>query len=342
MTTITPSVGPVILLDRGPIRTRPETPVREEARDYANTMLEAHERIVGPTEVAEGADFEDFWEEAARSYAGLAGTAGDFLLLDEDEGLARHFTTGEKQSLEFEPSQNRWGSQAGTLHRRYGDDWINRNPQAAGTNKYWQFEAFREHCGRRIDIVPFDREEDCHVEMESVIESWPFDTAFLKFGTQKGYPLMSIPASMQGWRGSDMYLGTLSCTADILVQEEVPMRFEYRVFVVGGKVRTAAGNVERHTPLDNYLQNDFDDRMEFIRSASPVAREPELMERYLIAAEKIAADFAAEGMLDYSLDLAVVSDGRTDRVVVVEINCLTNSGLYACNPVRIVEGLMGR
>ena len=115
------------------------------------------------------------------------------------------------------------------------------------------------------------------------------------------------------------------------------MEYEYRFFVVNGEVVTGAGCVEEFTPLNNRAQ--FDDRMRQVRSeGGPVTSQPEILERYLSFAKQAASEFSAEGLLNtYSLDLATGSDGQT---LIIELNGLPNSGLYASDPHYVTRSLI--
>lgn len=312
--------------------------VPAEARDYANRILTDHESLTGPVEVSEFGDFEDFWEEAARSHALIAGSGGNFWVQDEKQKTLTHFTTGEV--IEHAPAvtDNRWGSQPGTAHYRYGIDWISRNPQASLVDSYWRLPGFLRNCGRKFEVLTMPRHSEEHEGLKELLEQWPFESAFIKLGSRKSVTPEKIAASMKGWYGSDISMATLTLRDDLLVQECVPMRFEYRMFVAGGEIRTGAGNVELHTPLDNPTQVQFDDKMESVRNASEVTSEPGLRDRYVEFGQRVATELAKEGALNYSLDVALNPD--TGEILVVELNSLTNSGLYACDPVRIVEGLL--
>lgn len=272
MTTKT-SRGPVIFCDVGQRNSRPLTPVPANAQAYADVMLANHETLTCATTPDEDADYEDFWEEVARSHALIEGTGGDFWIQDEKKGILTHFTTGEVIEHKASVEDNRWGSQPGTLHRRYGIDWINNNPQARAVDLYYNSPTFIKYCGR-----------------------------------------------------------------DLQVQEYIPMEFEYRMFVTNGVVRTGAGNVEYHTPLDNPERKQFFTQLERKRnSGEELSDEAELVSRYVKFGQAVADELATEGFLDYTLDVAVNAD--TGEVVVIEMNSLTNSGLYACDPVLILEGL---
>lgn len=111
----------------------------------------------------------------------------------------------------------------------------------------------------------------------------------------------------------------------VLVQELTDMRYEYRVFVVGGEPVCAAGCVEHCTPADN--EATFDPKMEDRRNDGRVIGRPETVEAYRQFAAEAARLIADEGYIrgSYVMDLATI-DGMP---CIIELNRMTNAGLYA-------------
>lgn len=120
-----------------------------------------------------------------------------------------------------------------------------------------------------------------------------------------------------------------------LIQEAIEPKYEYRMFIVGDKIVTGAGCVERFTPLDN--ENNFDCKMEEIRNKSEVSHCPDLLSRYKDFAEKFAKDYAKEvGVMNaYGLDLCI--DNKTGKIAIIEINPSINLGRYASNVTQWVK-----
>lgn len=132
----------------------------------------------------------------------------------------------------------------------------------------------------------------------------------------------------------------------LLVQEWVPMRFEYRIFVVGHQPLTGAGAVVEHTPLDN----DRDAFSPLVRErradrapdrGGPVTDRPDVVARLVGFARTVAGELAAEvpDMRDYVLDVAL---GADDQPLVIELNPMSNAGYFACRPDLIFGALASR
>lgn len=203
---------------------------------------------------------------------------------------------------------------------------------------YYNSPTFIKYCGRDLQVFKFDSQIEEYPGLKEALSVWPHERAMLKFGSRKAMPVEEFDGTYNGWCASDMFMLTLHSSADLLVQEYIPMEFEYRMFVTNGVVRTGAGNVEYHTPLDNPERKQFFTQLERKRnSGEELSDEAELVSRYVKFGQAVADELATEGFLDYTLDVAVNAD--TGEVVVIEMNSLTNSGLYACDPVRILEGL---
>lgn len=124
----------------------------------------------------------------------------------------------------------------------------------------------------------------------------------------------------------------------LFIQEAFEPRKEYRTIIVRDRVVTGAGCIESFTPLGN-RGTKFDNRMEDIRNQSQPAPEPDLLERYIEFAETFARRWADEhgDQMIYSLDLAV--DARTGNILPIEMNPMTNLGLYASNANSLVAAI---
>jgi hypothetical protein len=126
-----------------------------------------------------------------------------------------------------------------------------------------------------------------------------------------------------------------------MVQESVPMRFEYRVFVVGHVPVTGAGCVEERTPLDRDPAEAFDPTVREHRGApdEPACARPQVRDTLVSFARLVAAELHREvpAMRDYVLDVAL-DDG--DRPLVVELNARENAGFFACDPWTVVAALV--
>jgi hypothetical protein len=122
-----------------------------------------------------------------------------------------------------------------------------------------------------------------------------------------------------------------------LVQERVPMRFEYRVFVVDGVPVTGAGCVDVHTPDDN-TGVAFDPVMQTSSADRTLVVDPVRAEEYRRFVDQVASEVQVEepGLIMYVCDVATGPDGP----LVVEFNDLWNSGLYATDPSLVVAAML--
>lgn len=125
----------------------------------------------------------------------------------------------------------------------------------------------------------------------------------------------------------------------LLAQDVVHCGYEYRFFVVDGKLVTGAGCVELHTPLDN--REVFDPQMEPVRNRSDVGSFPDVRDRHLAFARQFVEEFAAEHgrHLDYCLDVALDDQGRS---FVIELNPPLNCGRYASDVGAWMDAIVAR
>jgi ATP-grasp domain, R2K clade family 3 len=123
----------------------------------------------------------------------------------------------------------------------------------------------------------------------------------------------------------------------LLLQDQVTMAFETRLFVVGGEVVAGAGCVENHTPLD---ANDpqVSDLLEAKRNRSPAMPHPLTRDTLVAFGRTVAAQAAAEGLTDFVLDVALGPNGP----LVVEFNPGHNAGLYATPVQPLVAAILRR
>lgn len=143
-----------------------------------------------------------------------------------------------------------------------------------------------------------------------------------------------------------------------VVQQFVPMRFEYRVFVAHGEPVTGAGCIEEHTPLDARGTDPFSTLLREHRGwrfteaeadllamedlgdglstepGSVIVDRPDVTARLVDCARRFARAARSRDELPsvYVVDVAL---GPDDEPLVIECNGVHNSGLYATRP-RIV------
>lgn len=123
----------------------------------------------------------------------------------------------------------------------------------------------------------------------------------------------------------------------LLIQENVDIQYEYRMFMVGDQPVCGAANIGLKTPIDN-MHTRFDPQMQKHRDDTTVKNvelRPELAERYREFATRAGRMFAHCGYGAYTLDLCLING----EVSIVELNGLMNSGLFALNMNDLTSAL---
>lgn len=160
---------------------------------------------------------------------------------------------------------------------------------------------------------------------------------FIKFMNQakwlpnlkiSGTNLDELEQQVQEWGGWAFVHADDDSNA-LLIQENVDVQYEYRMFMVGNQPVCGAGNIGLKTPIDN-MHTRFDPQMQKIRDDTTVKNvelRPDLAERYREFATRAGRMFAHCGYGAYTLDLCLIKG----EVSIVELNGLMNSGLFALN-----------
>lgn len=234
----------------------------------------------------------------------------------------------------------------GRLPAGLRDAWV--PPAERLADRYPVLAAFAVHAGR--DVVAVSHAERHSALVDAVYGRFAVGDEVVRVKIvarpKYGMYLVARPAVLSRdavrdalWAELGYALEHLCDLPDaFLVQQEVPMRYEYRLFVVAGRPVAGAGCVDRHTPL-NCRAAPFDDAVEEVRGNRRVRTVPGVVEGLVRFGTRVAAQVAAEEprLSEYTLDVAVGHDGRP---LVVEMNGLRNSGLYACDPAPVVAALI--
>lgn len=201
-----------------------------------------------------------------------------------------------------------------------------RYKQQKKINNYHETETFKGFCRRKFTVAPFTEEG-----IELAVKEIGAHSVLVKYaGAQKITSLFKLntesPVKEQimeeiGWEmvrvgGPDRR---------VIVQEEIQMLNEYRIFVIDGRPVTGAGCIDLYTPLEN--KTPFDPKMQKIRREGIPYSDQSLANLYMnLAACEICPSFEREGIKDYTLDLFQTSTGE---IGIVEINPAYNAGFYA-------------
>lgn len=219
---------------------------------------------------------------------------------------------------------------------------------------YYTLSAFRRNAGRRTALcaIPMD-EDECDNSVFDVVADWTRQAplaAMIKvvYSSKYGIVPANFPAKCTPRQALEVLFDALEFAVahleglpgTLLLQDRIPMQHEYRIAVIDGRPVAGAGCIERFTPLNNTGVR-FDPQTEEIRNNGRIQENPELVDRYVEAAHRIAQEISDEQpcLRDYTLDLAVRPDGE---IVVIELNPTLNFGLYAMDFSAVLEAVAAR
>lgn len=307
-------------------------------------ILQAWTTYVGPLE-GDGGDYEDFWEQAYRLHAAVTSFGADNIWLfvpGHRFRQAMHLGTGDLADLATLRHLPVYGSQP-----RVGHHSTMEGPQAVLADRYGHYRAFTDNAGREAHLCGYNVPGSDLVERLVQMATQGKTNIFLKVTLLKfGIFRFTLPAGATAddvravlREEIDYGMIYLEGRQDMfLVQESVPMFFEYRVFVVNGQAVTGAGAVEEHTPLDN--TRPFNTLVREDRAACSDAEDrPTLVNGLLLPFARIVINQLADEvpeLRNYTLDIAV---GEDSRPLVVELNSMLNSGFYASSPHLVTDAL---
>lgn len=330
-----------------PILFRPQFNVALETQDLRAARLLASWRTAFPDMPASTEpDFEDWVENAVRLDSALR-LAPERLALVDREGNAR-FMDGRPvpadQEVHFLGS---WGL-GDSEHRKSGVFASYRYPaNALGdgllAHDYVHSQVFRANAGREILLCGRREEADDPVDLDI------FDALAAAYarGARRMLIKVNLPKYavfrfvIQSADPRDIEEQLTSENPDFgmalvhlagrnnmfMVQDFIPMAYEYRVIVFDHEAVAGAGCVETYTPLDNDAV--WDPKVEEVRGSGEIEVLHDLATRYATFAREFVQDYNLErpNAGNYTLDLAISEGG----VVVIELNPLRNYGLYAMN-----------
>ena len=213
-------------------------------------------------------------------------------------------------------------------------------------SNYAASPVFLRHAGRRMIFVDATN-EDLERALAEILGDRPETVVFLKSVRKQFSGTAHIVAGtslrQQVFEQMDgLDLEIVHYEGDrrlLLVQDAVHCGYEYRFFVVDGRIVTGAGCVVQHTPLDN--TEVFDPQMKTVRDSSEVGTYPAVRDQHLAFARTFVEEFSAEHgrRLDYCLDVALDDQGRT---FVIELNPPLNCGRYASDVGVWMDAIVAR
>lgn len=276
-------------------------------------------------------DIEDFWEDACRASAAWLASGGDMQL--------KHPGTAASP----------WP--AGMLARRFGP--VTREEEGGGfhggPDPFVNHPLVQQYGGRGMFLGSLDGEPETDVIrwLASRHRDHGVTHGIVKATSFKG-GIWSVELDSDPEVIKDRLLDVMDWTyvrlaeleGSVIAQDKVVLEWEYRLFVVDGKVVSGAGCVEEFTPLDR-VSDGFDTRVR--RDRGHMGGQPSTVEaRPEIVAELVAfgEDLAAGHGGTLVIDVAVSRDQHSQPVpVVIELNPLPNAGLYASDPWAVARAL---
>lgn len=283
-----------------------------------------------PTEDNPG-DVEDFWENVARAAAAHRAA----------EVLGRSIQTHHAGLWSDDEMARRVGPVAKIEESDHGTDPLLMHP------------VFVQNSGRWVSLAGYSSEPD-EFEPEHDLVQLILSRArtgvtrvVVKFAARKtGVFTIELWETMTAqdvttllMTAGDEHVGWQIIRLDgirdqFLVQDWIDMTYEYRLFIVDGQVISGAGCIEEFTPYDRISPDScFDTRVRKHRGHgivadkdSEITRDPVLVGEYLDFGDAVAAAHGGTVGID------VATNAATGEVVIVELNTLPNSGLYASNP----------
>lgn len=283
------------------------------------------------------ADIENFWEDAFRLAASYLASGGDLEIATGKLGW-----TPDERARRLGPVS--WNETGG----RHSIDAFIAHPLVA------------KYGGRAMELVTYNSGE-FHPENPDTIIDWIIarhcagvERVVIKNAENKS-GIWALTTSSDRSQVKASILKALDWTAirldgqekALLAQDLIDLQYELRCFVVDGEVVTAAGNVEEFTPLDTISGGLLFDRVRLntrlrqyrghltADGPSEVKDQTAVAIRLLKFAQQVAAEFSGTVVIDVALD------ATTDTPVIVELNELPNSGLFASDPLSVAERLMG-
>lgn len=216
-------------------------------------------------------------------------------------------------------------------------------------DRYYATDTFRAFAGRQVAVCDLRADTTLFAEMRRLADP---DTGavFVKVvdPVKGGRALVTISPDDDDdsireqltWF-EDGLAGMFHHGRTVLVQQVIPMRFEYRFFIVDGRAVTGAGCVEELTPSDRPRGVLHDPRVREHRGQGALVRDLDVVNALYRGAETFARAWIAAGDApsEYVVDLAL---NDRNEAVVVEVNGIRNSGLYASSPAAVVAALCDR
>lgn len=313
--------------------------VRPGHEQRAAELTSLWARYVGDPVVSDEADYEEFYEQAARLQGAVDAFGENIWLHVPGRKDVVHLGHGARKAIDELGGLPRYGAQPGNHHTTA----VLRDEALA--SDYFGYEALTSRFGRRTALthwLPDGEGVDFIRTVRSMLDTGVTDFFVKATKTKLGIFEFSLSSETSD-RGIYEALASragyaLEHTGNgidaLFVQESITMRCEYRMFVIGHEVVTGGASIEEFTPLDS--TGAFDTRIrEHRRAVTDVVEDPETVARLVDFARSAAAGLASEQpeLTNYVMDVAIGADGEP---LIIELNGWLNAGLFASGPALAV------
>lgn len=187
------------------------------------------------------------------------------------------------------------------------------------------FPELREVLGREIQLAKADFDDIMKVS-RNMFEK--HDSIFLKWlGEGKLYPVVRLKtlADVEEWFFDDPFMVETQHSNQLTIQEGLNLVDETRFFVVGGEIVSSSRVNWFYTPLHEPKNDYISESMKNV------------IEKKAKEVIEILKNGNSLHSQTYVLDIGF--DCKHERPVVVELNSIHNSGLYANNVKKIVQAV---
>lgn len=310
--------------------------------DAAGTITTPHDPLV---------DFEDCWEDRLRLSAAWRASGGSLRFWGNEDVTEASGQVWTRERLSRRMGPVRWDETGG----RHGADRHLRHPMTVRhSGRPCVLAGLAPHPSEVADYPEWLPDSVDAADVMADLAELGFAHAVLK-NSQSKSGIWRLPVSIDPEvnrrviNDTETGLGWTTVRLSgvpemLLVQAWVPLEHEYRVFVVDGVPVSGAGCIEEFTPLDSLSGVPFDVRTRRLRGhlgtgePSPIETVPGLSSRYELFV-RMALELSDEPWArgTFVVDLAVRAD--TQEIVVVEVNELSNSGLYASDPYLVASAI---
>ncbi len=310
---------------------------------YQN-YIDVWEKYIAPIDPEGEGDWEDFFEQAARLDAAINSFGVENIYLKTSSyDFYTYLADGSKITSDELPADAKY---YGIVYS-YNSFFHPERGRDHKVDRYAWLETFQANAGRKISVAGFNAEKGKDILKEMVAFSqMGIKEVYLKtIQAKKGLWVFTLPENLDEKQAIELLRDVMDwglITAEglnngLILQEKIVMEYEYRMFIINNEVVTSAGCVEEYTPLDNEAVFDFKVRLNR-QAVSPVEAAVSLVERLRVFGQEMAQKLSEEQpeLSDYVLDAALGSDGEP---LIIELNPLSNLGLYACEPQKITDAL---